>query len=161
MSDTVLNKYAGKYTKDNTAKLKKLIKELTPAIKQTDVLQKELTEQATTLTPERAQAIGKQLVGYNHFFNKTAEKLHALRHNKRVAFRYLRAREYSEGNVTDANGKEVKGTDKALDSDADLYISEEREVYRIINSYAQSCRVAISYIQSLLKNFEGERNENI
>lgn len=88
----MLDKIAEKYIKDNTELLNKVVTELKSTFTKIDALQTLLIKIEET-DISNIRKIGKDLNGYNAELQKVANNLHALRHNKRVAFYYKRVLE--------------------------------------------------------------------
>lgn len=155
----VLHDLAQKYLKSNSKSLINLFNKIEPTLKKIDALQKKLltaSEDDLALIRE----IGKDLSAYYHFINKTVKQLHALRHNKRIAFQVVRVSEYDNGEVLDVGEKPIKGTEWRLKSEAELFVADERDIYYKISGYVESCKSSISYCQSLIKDSETQKNQS-
>ncbi len=153
----ILEILAKKYMKDNSAELTKIVTTISKTKKDVDALQKALISVKET-DILGIKKIAKQLAGCNHFVKTLADKIHALRHNKRVAFRYLRAKEYDNHQVLDKDNNPIKGTDKRVDSEADLFVSQERDVYYMLNGIVAGISTSLSWSQSHIKGLEQDNN---
>ena len=160
MFNEILKNLAEKYVKDNSEILKKVEEKVSPLLKRID----ELFSQLKNIPENHISAIreiGIKLTAYYKALKKIADELHALRHNKRVAFFYLRALDYENGKVVNEEGKPIKASVEKIKAESELYIAEERRLYYKINSYVESLETSISFCQTLIKSSLQEKNLNL
>jgi len=156
MFNEVLKELAEKFVKDNSQTLSKVESKVSPILKEVDKLFIQLKK-----TPENhisaIREIGTKMCAYYKSLKRIADDLHALRHNKRVAFFYLRASDYENGRVLNDEGKVIKGSIEKIKAESELFIAKERQLYYRINSYVESLKSTISYCQTLIKSSEEQR----
>lgn len=153
----MLDDLSKKYAKDNTTELSSLLKKLAPTFKDVDTLKEELRN-INESDIKGIRTIGKKILAAYGDLYKSAQNLHALRHNKRVAYKYARALEYENGKVTDSEGKPMKATADKLTNDSELYIADERKVYYAIEGYLEWAKISIMFCQSLIKGVNEQVN---
>lgn len=156
--NVILEQQSLAYTKNNKKELDNLLVKLQPIFKKIDTLQSELIKIDENNIAE-IRRIGKNLVGYNYSLEKISKKIHGLKHNKRVSYDYLRRKEYENGKVLDATGKQSKATDKKIQSEAELFVVNERKVFYEVEGYRKGCESSISYCQTLIKSYEKAFNK--
>lgn len=151
--DKVLSEYAKRYVSQVDFDCKKVLDKIEPIIKKMDAIHKALIS-VKSGDIIAIKNILKKLAGLNYFIEKWEKAAHAYRHNKRVAFRSERSKEYDSGLVVNDKEEPVKKTDKLLDAEADLFIAPERDLYYKLNSCVSATQKSITSCQSLIKEFE-------